>query len=271
MDHETELTVGRCCRRPWLRKGAAVRTDCLGGGRGVRRVVWSCMRAPVGKRLVTGVSGADEAPSRGGSAASRAGGRLARMSGAAVLWAALLVVPAVFSGAAPGEPSGRAVVGPSRASDVSLALQTVVQRAIGGSEQAFSVGRRSGVLVASGGGIASVFARSDVQVRVGAGTVDLRLVGVGYGGRLTLPPGGPGRRWQRGSLSTWGGRRVVSQRAARARARVHPCLATAKRGRTADIGAVARRVVAGTHLERRCGVRLGGRCSADALRRAERG
>jgi hypothetical protein len=67
-------------------------------------------------------------------------------------WAALLSLAAVLLGVAVAERGAVPAVGPSRAVALPWELQAVAQRAIGGSERRFCVGRRGGVLAASGGG-----------------------------------------------------------------------------------------------------------------------
>jgi hypothetical protein len=104
---------------------------------------------------------------------------------ATVVCATVLVasLPVVAGGAA-RRLEARAAVAAS-GTTAPLGLQSVVQRAIGASDGSFRVGRHGGVFVASGGGIATAFGSSGVRVSVPHGTVDLRLVSVGYGGRLT--------------------------------------------------------------------------------------
>ena len=78
-----------------------------------------------------------------------------------------------------------------RALGMPAGLRVVVQRAVGLADRGFWVARRGGVMIASGGGISSVFSQSGVRVRVKGGVVGLRLVGVGYG--ALSAPGGAGR------------------------------------------------------------------------------
>jgi hypothetical protein len=95
----------------------------------------------------------------------------------------LAVLVAVVVGGAVGGGSSLPAVGAAQGVAPPLALQMVAQRVIGASDRGFWVRHRGGVLVASGGGVSSVFSSSGVSIA--GGMVDLRLVGVGYGARLT--------------------------------------------------------------------------------------
>ncbi len=93
-------------------------------------------------------------------------------------------MPAVFS---PREQSNAVAPGVrSRAglSALPVGLRTVASAAIGAQERRFWVLRHGDSLVASGGGIASVFSAAGVRLRVPGGSLRLSLAGVGYGDRL---------------------------------------------------------------------------------------
>ncbi len=121
----------------------------------------------------------------------------------------VLLAAVLLGGIAGGRGSISAVRAP-RAVVVPLGLQAVAQRVIGASDRGFWVVRKSGVLVASGGGISSEFGPSGVRVRVAGGMLDLRLVGVGYGARLASVSGvvapvaaTDSVRYRRGGLVEW--------------------------------------------------------------------
>src|SRR3954454_4554923 len=65
--------------------------------------------------------------------------------------------------------------------ELPFALQAVAQQAAGSSSARFAVRRHGGVLVASGGGIASTFSASGVRASVPGGTLALRLSAFGRG------------------------------------------------------------------------------------------
>ena len=163
-------------------------------------------------RWVSGVAVAGHAGRLVGAPAVWGVGRR-RLAGGA--WRAVVVVGGVLGAAAlvggvVGERgSVRAVRGP-RAVVVPPGLEVVAQRVIGASDREFWVRHRGGVLVASGGGVSSVFGSGEVRVRVTGGMVGLRLVAVGYG----AAPAGASRavapiaagdlvRYRRGGLVEW--------------------------------------------------------------------
>ncbi len=93
-------------------------------------------------------------------------------------------IPAVFP---PGERSSAVVSGVRSRGGLSglpVGLRTVASAAIGAQERRFWVLRHGSSLVASGGGIASVFNAGGVRLRVAGGSLRLSLAGVGYGDRL---------------------------------------------------------------------------------------
>ena len=109
-----------------------------------------------------------------------------------VVSAAVLVASVLVLGGGTVGPSVTITAGASRLTVAPFGLQSVVQQVVGASDREFRVGRRGGMLVASGAGIASVFGPSRVQLNVAGSTVDLRLLSVGYGDRLAkVAPAAP--------------------------------------------------------------------------------
>jgi hypothetical protein len=160
----------------------------------------------------TGMAAVDETGRVFGSSmlSRRAQGRLAIVLWVSVIWAAILAfLVAMLVGGVGGGSGAVPVARSPEAIDVPLGLQAVAQRVLGGSEHEFWVGHRGGVLVAAGGGISSVFGSSGVRMRAAGRSVDLRLIGVGRGGRLasmagTLPVEARNVvRYRRGGLVEW--------------------------------------------------------------------
>ena len=127
---------------------------------------------------------------------------------ATVLWATVAVASVLVVAYAARRSETPAAAG-SRVTVTRPGLQPVAQQVVGASERGFRVARRGGVLVASGGGIASVFGSAGVRVSVPNGTVDLRLLSVDYGGRLLAlarsAPVAAGNtvRYPRGDVIEW--------------------------------------------------------------------
>jgi trimeric autotransporter adhesin len=144
--------------------------------------------------------------------------RGSRRLGFGVLGVGLLLLAGLWVGApgtgVPGPAASlRGVVhveGPARAvpaAPVSLLAASSV--AVGAQGRSFAVVSRSGVLVASGGGVSSSFTRAGVSLGTGEGAARLSLIAVGYGGRLaavrevTPVADGSSVSYRRGSLREW--------------------------------------------------------------------
>ncbi|MGO9753908.1 MAG: choice-of-anchor D domain-containing protein [Solirubrobacteraceae bacterium] len=141
--------------------------------------------------------------------------RVAR--GVAVWWVCVVLLVGLLAGGVlvgrgsvlAGRGSRVAAAGGLRVAGVPSGLAAVAQRVIGGSDRAFWVARRGRVLVASGGGVSSVFAASGVRVSASRGSVDLRLVAVGGRGLPALTAGvtplasGDLVRYRRGGVLEW--------------------------------------------------------------------
>ena len=100
--------------------------------------------------------------------------------------------------------------GPARAmTAVPAALAAAASPAIGAHGRSFQVIRRSGVLVASGGGVSSSFTRAGVSLGTAEGVARLSLLAAGYGGRLaavrevTPVADGSSVSYRRGWLREW--------------------------------------------------------------------
>jgi hypothetical protein len=131
-----------------------------------------------------------------------------RPGGVALAWASALALAALVlvvgervgplaptsAPAAPAQPFG---------------LEAVAQSAVGSASAPFSVVRRGGVLVASGGGLTTTFRASGVHVTAAGGTLDLAFAGIGRGARLTdaarATPAGTGNvaRYHRPGVVEW--------------------------------------------------------------------
>ena len=139
---------------------------------------------------------------------SGSGWPLVRWSGAVGVFACVLVALVLFGSGTHG--NGRAVavrdVSPASA---PVGLSAVLERVIGWSDRRFWVVRRDRVVVGSSGAISSVLGRNGVRVVVSGGAIGLRLVGMGYGGRLgavsaAAPVGARDLvRYRRGGLQEW--------------------------------------------------------------------
>jgi hypothetical protein len=91
-----------------------------------------------------------------------------------------------------------------------IALQAAASSSLGADSRRFAVGRVKGRgLVATGGGLSTVFGRSGPVVRAGGSTLALSLVGVGRGSSVSSPsaasPVAAGNRvwYPRGLVSEW--------------------------------------------------------------------
>jgi hypothetical protein len=122
------------------------------------------------------------------SSAAVRSGRVGESHTVMVGWAIVLVAStALLVGGSAGMPTATS---PARTSHVTVAspgLPAALEQVIGGSSSEFRIGHRGATLVATGGGITSEFGSSAVRATVPGGTVDLRLVGAGYGDQLTAP------------------------------------------------------------------------------------
>jgi hypothetical protein len=100
-------------------------------------------------------------------------------------WLALWGAPGDYPAGAAAPTGAHARVG---LAGLPVAFQAVASSSVGAGSRRFEVARVAGRgLVASGGGLSTVFGRSGPVVGAGGSTLALGLMGVGRGGRLSTP------------------------------------------------------------------------------------
>jgi hypothetical protein len=96
---------------------------------------------------------------------------------------AVVAVSVPLLGVGAARRSAVRAVGVSHRGETVSTFRSVVDGVLGGANRSFWLRRRGGLLVASGGGLKSVFGRSGVRISVpGGGAVSLRLVSIGHAG-----------------------------------------------------------------------------------------